>query len=97
MPKVIRFHTAHYHNAYGYFEKDSVYTDVPDDLVLPGGAEEISKDDIEPLDNVRTKNYDGLTTSGITKQIRNAKEARKAPIKDSLKRRPEATKAKKAD
>jgi len=64
MTKVIRFYQSAYHNVYGFFHKDSVYTDVPDDFKVPSDAEEISKDDINPeVDNVRTKDYAALTTA----------------------------------
>jgi hypothetical protein len=76
MPKTIRFHEPRYHNAYGYFEKDSVYTDVPDDYDLASSDEEITEAEITRLDNVRTKPYHSLVTAGITKKVVDAKQPR---------------------
>ena len=98
MPKTVRFHEARYHNAYGYFEKDSVYTDVPDDYVLASSDEDITEAEITRLDNVRTKPYHSLVTAGITKQVVDAKQPR-TKRQSSLNRRPaeeKKTTAKKA-
>jgi len=75
MPKTVRFHENAYHNEYGFFSKDRVYTDIPDDFKLPSGSEEI--DSPTEMDNVTSKNFDGLITSGINKDKVGGKEVTK--------------------
>lgn len=91
MPKIVRFHAARYSNEYGFFEANSVYTDIPDDFKLSSSEEEITREEITAQDNVRTKPYDALTTSGITKKVVNQKAPRSPQTKHSLDRRPPAT------
>jgi len=89
MPKTVRFHENAYHNEYGFFAKDTVYENVPDDMKLPSGAEEIDKPD--EMDNVKTKPFDGLITSGISKKKTNAKEVTKRNSEGPKKKAPAKT------
>jgi hypothetical protein len=89
MPKTVRFHEARYHNAYGFFEKDSVYTDIPDDYTCSSGDQEIDPSEVTQFDNVRTKPYHALTTSGITKEVVDGRQP-KRQRKSALAKRPSA-------
>jgi hypothetical protein len=93
MPKTLRFHEPAYSNEYGYFQKDTVYTDVPDDFNHKRSGVEVlsSTSEIGEMDNVTTKNYDGLITSGITKAKKSPGSKPKAfKTKMSTSRRPQS-------